>query len=425
MSTIDDTLISSLSETVTPLPEAGDLTPADLPDDLRSRLHDAAVIGLGEASHGTREFFEQRFRLIRLLVEEFGVRAVSIEVRFDPFCQVDDLVTDGEGDIRTLLSEIDVFRPLKTETRVALFEWLQSYNADRPPEDRVHVYGFDMTYIRRVAAEIESHLDRVGTDVDSSLREDFGVMRAGWESEEERQAMLERTRQALSTLQPMVDANEAAWVEATSRRAYDDVQHRLHLMEAQIEAHQRDHEGQMALRDETMARNVEWIHDRSTGPVVLLGANGHLNRGRHVLKEWDVDVPSMGNWLAEAYGDAYCSIGLGLGSGAVAALDGTIDERVEYPIPEPPSGSIPDAFRQVDTSLFYVSVEGLHDDPMIREWLQTQPKRHQIWGGHPDGDDPVRYLASDLTEFDGFLFVRETSRTVPLNQEKDAEARTE
>lgn len=135
MSESKDDLVSSLSELAVPFPNTNELTAMDIADKLRSRLDDATVIGLGEASHGTQEFFELRFRLIRLLVEEFGVRAVGIEAGFDPLCRVGDLVAAGKGDIRPLVAEIDVYRPLKTETMVEFFEWLQSFNASRPPED--------------------------------------------------------------------------------------------------------------------------------------------------------------------------------------------------------------------------------------------------------------------------------------------------
>lgn len=415
MTETNEGLVSSLSDIAVPFPNAADLTATDLPDGLRSRLGDATVIGLGEASHGTREFSELRLRLTRLLVEEFGVRAVGIEAGFDPLCRINDRITAGEGDIRSLLAEIDVYRPVKTETMVDFFEWLQSFNASRPPEDRVRLYGFDMTIVEHVAVGIAPYLDRVGADIDASLREDLDTMTAGYDSEGERRALLDSARRALSTLRPMADARESAWVEADSRQAYDRVRYRLHLIEGQLEAHERDREGRMALRDETMAENAEWIHDRSSGPVVLWGASGHLNRSRHVLEEWDVDVQSMGGWLADSYGDGYCSIGLETASGRVAALNGETSTIEEYPIPDPPSRSIPDLLRQVDEPLFYLSVDDLRDDSSIREWLRTRPRRHNIWGGTPDGDSPVRYLPTDLSEFDGLLFVRETSPVVHLD----------
>ncbi|ELZ43317.1 succinoglycan biosynthesis [Halorubrum coriense DSM 10284] len=409
MSGSKDDPVSSLSELAVPFPTAGKLTAMDFSDRFRSQLDDATIIGLGEASHGTQEFFELRFRLTRLLVEEFGVRAVGIEAGFDPLCRVAELVDAGEGDIRPLLAESDIYRPWKTEPMVNLFEWLQSFNASRPPEDRVHVYGFDMTIIEQAAAGLASYLERVDADIDASLREDLDTIMAGYSSGDERQTLLESARRVHSTLRPMLDANESAWVEADSRRAYENIRYRLHLIDRQLEAHERSHEGRMALRDETMAENVEWIRGRSTGPIVLWAANGHLNRGRHILEEWDVDVQSMGEWLARSHGEGYCPIGFGLGSGEVAALDGETEEILEYPIPDPPSESIPDVLRQVDESPFYLRVDNLHNDSSIQEWLRTQPRRHEIWGGHPDGDNPVQYLQSDLSEFDWFFFVRETS----------------
>lgn len=411
---LEDDLLPTLSQLAVPFPNAGDLTATDLSEELRSQLGNAAVIGLGEASHGTQEFFDLRFRLIRLLVEEFGVRAVGFEAPFDPLHRVDELVVAGEGDIRSLVEEIEIYRPFRTETMVDLFEWLQSYNASRPPEERVHIYGFDGTTIEDAANEIEPYLDRVGADIDASLREDLDTMRAGYDSEEERQTLLESARRVHSTVAPLIDASESAWVEATSRQAYEHVRHRLHLIETQLEAHERDREGRMALRDEAMAENVEWIHDRSTGPLVIWGANGHFNRSRHVLDEWDVDVPSMGNWLADSYGERYCPIALELGGGVVAAKDFAAAEIVEYPIPDPPAESIPGVFQQVDEPLFYVSVEDLRDDPSTREWLRTQPRRHNIWGGKPDGGNPVEYSRSDPDEFDWIFFVCETSPLVHL-----------
>jgi erythromycin esterase len=93
----------------------------------------------------------------------------------------------------------------------------------------------------------------------------------------------------------------------------------------------------------------------------------------------------------------------------VAALDGETGDVVDYPVPDPPSGSIPDVFRRVDEPLFCVPVDDLYEVSSTREWLRTRPRRHDIWGGHPDGDTPVHYRPSDLGEFDWVVFVRETS----------------
>jgi erythromycin esterase len=306
---------------------------------------------------------------------------------------------------------------MKTGPIVDLFEWLQSFNASRPPGDRVHVYGFDTTVIEHATNGLRSYLERVEAAVDESVLADLDTTTTGYGSDGERRAVIESARRVHSTLKPMLDANESAWVSADSRRAYEAVGHRLRLVDRQIEAHRRDHEGRLALRDETMAESVEWIDSRSAGRVALWGHNGHLNRGRHVLDGagWDVDVPSMGEWLADSYGDRYCPVGFELGGGVVSALDGETGNVVEYSVPAPPSGSIPDVFRQVDRPLFCLSVDDLRSAAPTQEWLRSRPRRHDIWGGHPHGDSPVHYRPSDLGEFDWFVFVRETSPLVHLD----------
>lgn len=65
--------------------------------------------------------------------------------------------------------------------------------------------------------------------------------------------------------------------------------------------------------------------------------------------------------------------------------------------------------------MFAVSVEGLYDNASIREWLQTQPRRHNIWGGTPDSDNPVKYISSELSDSHWLVFVRETSPLVHLD----------
>ncbi|WP_049979560.1 erythromycin esterase family protein [Halolamina rubra] len=413
MSNPNDDLVSAVSAQAHAFPES-ELRPEDLPPGLATRLDEASVIGLGEASHGTQEFFDLRFRLVRLLVQSFGVRAIGFEAGFDPMCRVGELVAAGEGEIRPAVEELG-YRPFRTEPMLAILEWLQSYNASRPPEDRVRIYGFDTTVVEYASNGLRSFLERVDADVDESLFADLDTMTAGYDGEDERQAMLESARRAHSRLAPLFRDHEAAWVDATSRRAYEAASHRLHLVDVQLDAHERDREGRMALRDEAMAENAEWIQARTDGPIIVWGANGHLGRGRHVLEEWDVDVPSMGEWLAESYGDGYCSIGLETATGAVAAKDFSAGEVVDYPIPDPPAGSIPAVLGQVDDPVFWLRVDAGQDDPAIREWLRSEPRRHNIWGGHPEGDNPVRYSDCSRGEFDWLLFVRETTPLVHLD----------
>ncbi|MBZ0099596.1 MAG: erythromycin esterase family protein, partial [Taibaiella sp.] len=78
--------------TATPLSDNSDLT------FLKDVLKDKTVIGLGEATHGTREFFQMKHRLVKFLVEEMGYRQFAIESNFAECMAINDYVRDGIGD---------------------------------------------------------------------------------------------------------------------------------------------------------------------------------------------------------------------------------------------------------------------------------------------------------------------------------------
>jgi len=72
---------------------------------LDDSVANATVIGLGEASHGTREFIQFRHRLIRSLVEERGLRLIGLEANFAATLDITEYVVNGVGTAETALSQ--------------------------------------------------------------------------------------------------------------------------------------------------------------------------------------------------------------------------------------------------------------------------------------------------------------------------------
>ena len=114
--------------------------PTDDLAELHDRFASATVIGLGEATHGSQEFFQRKDRLVRYLVRELGCRAVAFEVTAAH--AMDAYVVHGDGDAASALAERQIWPPKVTAAR-DLLDWLRSFDADRPVDDRVRMYGFD------------------------------------------------------------------------------------------------------------------------------------------------------------------------------------------------------------------------------------------------------------------------------------------
>jgi erythromycin esterase-like protein len=135
---------------------AGLFTVSGAPDDydrLLAAVGDASVVLIGEASHGTHEFYRERARITRRLIDELGFHAVAIEGDWPDAARVDRYVRGGGRD-RTAAAALGGFRRFPSwmwrNTVVADFvSWLRARNsAERSPERRCGFYGLDLYSMR-------------------------------------------------------------------------------------------------------------------------------------------------------------------------------------------------------------------------------------------------------------------------------------
>ena len=124
-----------------------DLVPfnSDL-EPLRDMVGNAVLLGIGDGTHGTHEFYTMRLRVIDFAVREMGFDVVALEAPFVLMNRMDVYVQGGPGDPRALLREL---KPLgyffwDAEELVAVIEWMREYNAHRGDRPAVHIAGFDI-----------------------------------------------------------------------------------------------------------------------------------------------------------------------------------------------------------------------------------------------------------------------------------------
>jgi erythromycin esterase len=132
--------------------------PGDL-EILLDRAESARVVMIGEATHGTHEFYAWRAALTRRLIAERGFSFVAVEGDW-PDCQrVDEAVRGGPGapaDPRSALVRYDRWPTWMwaNEETVDLTRWLREHNRTRPPDDRVGFHGLDIYSLWQSMREI-------------------------------------------------------------------------------------------------------------------------------------------------------------------------------------------------------------------------------------------------------------------------------
>src|ERR1700752_574454 len=120
-------------------PEAGhgftDMKP------LKKIVGNARIVSLGEATHGTREFFQLKHRMLEFLASEMGFTIFSIEANMPEAYRLNDYVLNGNGDPAKLLKGM-YFWTWDTQEVLEMIKWMREFN--KSGKGRVQFTGFDM-----------------------------------------------------------------------------------------------------------------------------------------------------------------------------------------------------------------------------------------------------------------------------------------
>jgi len=150
-------------------PEAGkgfdDMRP------LQQLIGQARIVSLGEATHGSREFFQLKHRMLEFLVSEMGFSIFSIEANLPEAYRLNDYVLEGKGDPAELLRGM-YFWTWDTEEVLAMIRWMREFNLSG--KGRVQFTGFDMQTPTVAASIVRDFTARYDapfmTDVDQAMK---------------------------------------------------------------------------------------------------------------------------------------------------------------------------------------------------------------------------------------------------------------
>jgi erythromycin esterase-like protein len=117
-------------------------------DGLLRLIGDSRFVLLGEASHGTHEFYRERARITQRLIEEQRFSAVAVEADWPDAYRVNRWVKclGQDRDALQALSDFHRFPRWMWRNRevLAFIQWLRAFNEAQPPSRRVGFYGLDL-----------------------------------------------------------------------------------------------------------------------------------------------------------------------------------------------------------------------------------------------------------------------------------------
>jgi erythromycin esterase len=386
---------------------------------LKDVLKDARIVALGEATHGTREFFQFKHRMLEFLVTQMGFNIFAIEASF-PACQrINDYVLYGRGDPAMALAG-QGFRVWDTEEVRDLIEWLRQYNAGVPENKRVQFIGFDMQRYPYAFKIIKAYLQKTAPEKIADAEAAFEPLRF----DQDEIVKFTKTAQHDSIAPPVhalgswLDRNREQLIKKSSPAEFATVRQNVRVLEQFVESFAGNIS--TSKRDEYMAENVRWIVD-TLGPkarIVLWAHNAHIQTATQ-----GPGVASMGSYLRKTYGPAYYALGFTFNQGSFQSRellkDGGFGGMKEFKVGAAPEFSVgwyfSNAARAKHLQNYIVNFRGAPTDGPVGQWLSTAQPLYSMGGVYSDDWKPEQHIASAVLgqEFDGLIFIEQTTRARP------------
>jgi len=292
------------------------------------RIGEARVVCLGEASHGTAEFYTMRARITRELIERKGFTVVALEADWPEAQRLDSYVrgTSVQPHPEQAFDRFPTWM-WANHQMTEFVDWLKAHNDDCEPDASVAIVGLDLYSLHRSIAAVVRYLDDVDPETARVARHRYGCLEP-WQQdpaaygaavlsgryracERDVVAMLtdmvrERARLAEHDPERFFDAERNAGLVAHAEAYYRAMyygsaqswnlrdQHMFDTLEAVLRHRGAD------------ARAVVWAHNSHLGDAAWteMSARGEYN---------------IGQLVRSRYGDDGYLVGFGTDHGTVAA----------------------------------------------------------------------------------------------------------
>lgn len=399
--------------------ESADLRP------LLDRIGDTRVVLIGEASHGTSEFYAMRARITQALIEQQKFNFVAVEADWPDAYRIHDFVTHKHREEPHNWEAFARFPTWMWRNHEVLdfIHWLRDFNQQRPHQERVGFFGLDLYSMFTSIHRVLHYLQRIDPQAAKVARERYGCL-TPWQQDpatygraaltgryrscendvvQMLRDMSVRSRQAAANEgEEMFDARLNAQLVADAERYY-----RIMYYGSDESWNHRDrHMFQTLLmlqrRYGKDCKAVIWEHNSHLGNAAAtqFGTHGQIN---------------VGQLCREQFGDEMYAIGQGTDHGTVAAAsewDGEMEVKQVRP-------ALAESYERLmhltEMEKFFLPLTK-GKDPSLVSALTAQKLERAIGVIYrPDTERQSHYFQVSLpNQFDEWIWFDETSAVHPL-----------
>jgi len=378
---------------------------------LKMIIADARIVALGEATHGTREFFQMKHRMLEFLVQEMGFTTFALEANWPEANRVNDYVQTGKGAPAQLLAGL-YFWTWDTQEVLDMIQWMRAYNQTRGSAPPVSFRGFDMQIPRMAVDNVIQYVLKMDPAASKQVDALFSCFRPYQEALQSYAgaslAIRTQCRQDLQAVVDLLRQRQADYEGRSSRAEFAQALHSARMVQ-QAESVFSVANGDHPARDRYLAENVSWLLDQA-GPnakMVVWAHNGHVGVD-------STSGESMGAHLRKQHGNAMVSFGLTFYGGSFNALtmseSGQFGGMAVHHVAPPSENSYEYCFHSAGLARFALNLRGIQRGTPATDWLFGPHLLRYVGAGYADANPEAFFRAVVLPEmFDVIVFFEDTS----------------
>lgn len=402
-------------------------------DPLLEMIGDARLVLLGEASHGTHEFYRERAEITERLITEEGVTTVAVEADWPDAYRVNRYVR-GRGDEETSVEALAGFKRFPTwmwrnADVLDFVGWLRAHNEALPSRaSKAGFYGIDLYSLYASIDAVLHYLDQVDPAAARRARDRYACFER---FDEDPQAygyaasfdLSQSCRDEVVSQLIELRQRAAEYARRDGRAAEDEyfyVEQNARVVKNAEEYYRTMFQGRVPswnLRDRHMAATLDALMaylDRHGGParIVVWAHNSHLGDAR-ASERTERGQLNVGQLVRERYGREAVLVGFTTYTGTVTAASGWGEPPERKRVREGLPGSYEALFHQTGLARFLLT---LRDGGKLAEVLR-EPRLERAIGViyRPETERVSHYFRARLSDqFDAVLHFDNSRAVEPL-----------
>jgi len=366
-------------------------------------LKNKKVIAMGEATHGTHEFFTIKSNFFKYLSTRHGFNIFALEANYTECLPLDHYIKTGEGNPEEQLNKMQLW-PWKTKEVLALILWMREYNQQHP-DDMLTFLGIDSGNGAFLGIPyLEQYFSKVGKE----LLDDWQVIRARHDS-------IKTTADRDSSIQMTLGFEKR--IRESTLPDKEVVAFTLRTIAQNLEFYFKDQVDVYKVRDRHMAENVMYHLQKNPGNKVFVWAhNAHINKDSLFFATRleglnRPDIKAMGYYLKQQLGKQAYIIGFEFNKGSLYVNYYSREQQKRVyeliSLEEAPEGSLPGQLAAIKRSTYFLPTS--NDSKRWNQLLLS----HNYGGGKAEKRSMERI--NPFKAYDAIIFVDQIKASQPIN----------